>query len=187
MFVKLRFILLGLLVIVTSACHDGSHYSPMLLQNDLLTESGQIIPAGAYAVAIIDSPQEATLLMLRGMVGTGKVLLRQPHGCEQMSIRFVAGDFGGSGITVHKHPPVQLAIRNARAAQRLVDNQELVSEDYRIGQGNNDAMADIAILSGLQISHGFVLNPGKSFIADLFGTSMKPIACSTIASGAAVL
>ena len=67
------------------------------------TEAGQQIPAGAIGVVQIDAPRVATLLQLRGVMGSGTVILRSDdsHDCLTLPIRFVAGDFGGDGISAH--------------------------------------------------------------------------------------
>ncbi|WAP69878.1 hypothetical protein [Jiella pelagia] len=83
------------------------------------TEAGQQIPAGAYGVAQIDAPRVATLLQLRGVIGTGIAILRSDdsHDCLTVPIRFVAGDFGGDGISANATKPIRLILRSRRVAR----------------------------------------------------------------------
>ena len=146
------------------------------------TEAGQRIPAGAYGVAEIDAPRVATLLQLRGVMGTGIVVLRSndSHDCLTVPIRFVAGDFGGEGISANATKPIRLILRSQRVAIALAAGDDVVSDMYRIGSRKDDPDADIVIQSGLSESHGFVLNPGNSIIADIFGAAVIRTACSAL-------
>ena len=85
------------------------------------TEAGQHIPAGAFGVAYIDAPRVATLLQLRGVTGSGTVILKSDdsHDCLTIPIRFVAGDFGGEGISTNETHPIRLILRSPRVAERL--------------------------------------------------------------------
>lgn len=144
------------------------------------TEAGQLIPAGAFGIAQIENPRVATLLQLRGLTGRGIVILRsgENQDCVTLPIRFVAGDFGGDSISVHATSPIRLIIQTARVANALTNGHDVVSDMYRISSLRDDPTADIIIQSGLSESHGFVLNPGSSVIADIFGATASPAACS---------
>lgn len=144
------------------------------------TEAGQQIPAGAIGIAQIDAPRVATLLQLRGVMGRGTVILRsdESHDCLTLPIRFVAGDFGGDGISSHATSPIRLIIQATRVANALTEGDDVVSDMYRISNLEDDPDADIIIQSGLSESHGFVLNPGSSVAADIFGTTVSHTACS---------
>ena len=146
------------------------------------TEAGQQIPVGAYGVAQIDAPRVATLLQLRGVMGTGIVILRSDdsHDCLTVPIRFVAGDFGGEGISANATKPIRLILRSRRVARALAAGEDVVSDMYRIGSLKDDPDADIIIQSGLSEGHGFVLNPGSSILADVFGAAVSRTACSAI-------
>ncbi len=146
------------------------------------TPAGQTIPAGAQGVVLIDSPREATLLMLRGMSGSGDAILRDADNrdCLTTPIRFVAGDFGGNSITAHTAKPIRLILRSVRVARALANGQDIVSDMYRVGSARNDPEADIIIESGLSDSHGFVLNPGSSILADIFGADIRRTPCSAL-------
>ena len=144
------------------------------------TATGQQIPAGAIGIALIETPRVAKLLKLRGVMGTGTVTLRSDtsQDCLTLPVRLVAGDFGGDGISIHKTSPIRLIIRSQRAADALAGGDDVVSDMYRISSQVNDPKADIIIQSGLSDSHGFVLNPGSSLVADVFGTTASHTACS---------
>lgn len=144
------------------------------------TESGQQIPAGAIGIARIDTPRVATLLQLRGVTGRGTVILRSGGSldCLTLPIRFVAGDFGGDSISARSAEPIRLILQTTRVADALAAGNDVVSDMYSISTLTDDPNADIIIQSGLNESHGFVLNPGNSVVADLFGTTASHTACS---------
>ncbi|MGB8622183.1 MAG: hypothetical protein WCD16_05135 [Paracoccaceae bacterium] len=144
------------------------------------SEAGHQIPAGAYGVAFIDAPRVATLLQLRGVTGSGTVILKSDgsHDCLTFPIRFVAGDFGGEGISSNETHPIRLILRSPRVAGALAAGDDVVSDMYRISAQLDDPEADIIIQTGLSESHGFVLNPGSSIVADIFGAATSRIACS---------
>jgi hypothetical protein len=146
------------------------------------TEAGQHIPAGAFGVAYIDAPRVATLLQLRGLTGSGTVILKSDdsHDCLTIPIRFVAGDFGGEGISTNETDPIRLILRSPRVAGALAAGDDVVSDMYRISAQLDDPEADIIIQTGLSESHGFVLNPGSSIVADIFGAATSRVACSEI-------
>lgn len=146
------------------------------------TEAGQHIPAGAIGVVQIGAPRVATLLQLRGVMGSGVVILRsdESRDCLTLPIRLVAGDFGGDGISAHAIGPIRLIIRTARVANALADGDDVVSDNYRVSSAKDDPDADIIIQGGLSESHGFVLNPGSSVVADIFGTTTSHTACSEL-------
>lgn len=146
------------------------------------TESGQQIPAGAYGVAYIDAPRVATLLQLRGVTGSGTVILKSDdsHDCLTVPIRFVAGDFGGEGISASATHPIRLILRSPRVAGALAVGDDVVSDMYRISAQLDDPEADIIIQSGLSENHGFVLNPGSSIVADIFGATISRTVCTEL-------
>lgn len=146
------------------------------------TEAGQQIPAGAYGIARIDTPRVATLLQLRGVMGSGIVIIKSDdsHDCLTVPIRFVAGDFGGEGISANATRQIHLILRSPRAAKALAAGDDVVSDMYRISTQLDDPEADIIIQSGLSESHGFVLNPGSSIVADIFGAVASRTECSEL-------
>ncbi|SDF89569.1 hypothetical protein SAMN04488117_108150 [Celeribacter baekdonensis] len=146
------------------------------------TVAGQEIPAGAYGVAYIDAPRVATLLQLRGVTGRGTVIVKSDdsHDCLTIPIRFVAGDFGGEGISTSETHPIRLILRSRRVAGALAAGDDVVSDMYRVSAQMDDPEADIIIESGLSESHGFVLNPGRSVVADIFGAATSRTACSEL-------
>lgn len=146
------------------------------------TGTGQQIPAGALGVVLIDALREATLLQLRGITGSGDVILRSGDNrdCLTLPIRFVAGDFGGNTISAHSAQPIRLIIRSTRVAKALAHGVDVISDMYRIGSAEDDPDTDIVIQTGLSRSHGFVLNPGNSVLADILGAKTSRIACSEV-------
>lgn len=146
------------------------------------TKTGEQIPAGAFGVVQINAPRVATLLQLRGVAGRGTALMRSAdsHDCISLPIRFVAGDFGGESISVHTSKPIRLIIQTTKVFRALARGEDVVSDMYRVSSLTNDPKADIIIESGLSDSHGFVLNPGTSIAADLFGAKANRTACSEL-------
>ena len=146
------------------------------------SETGQLIPSGALGVIQIETPRVATLLQLRGVMGSGVVVLRSDKSgdCLTLPIRFVAGDFGGDGISAHIATPIRLIIQTERVAKALAQGDDVVSDNYRISSMSDDADADIIIKSGLSGSHGFVLNPGNSVVSDIFGTTPSHTSCAEL-------
>ena len=146
------------------------------------TEGGQKIPAGAYGVVQVDTPRVATLLQLRGVMGRGTAIMRSEDNqeCLSLPIRFIAGDFGGDNISAHTTKSIRLIIQTAAVSKALARGDDIVSDMYRISSQMNDSSADIIIESGLSDSHGFVLNPGTSVVADIFGTTANRTNCSEL-------
>ncbi len=144
------------------------------------TETGEQIPAGAYGVVQIQTPRVANLLQLRGVMGRGIAIIRSndSHDCQSLQLRFVAGDFGGDSVSTHAAKPIRLVLRSARVSNALARGEDVVSDMYVISSQLNDFDADIIIESGLSESHGFVLNPGTSVVADVFGSTTSRLNCS---------
>lgn len=136
---------------------------------------------GSVALITIPDPQEASLLQLRGYAGAGTALLRIEGQCHSMPVRFVAGDFGGSRVSATQSGPIRLRITLASAVRALFDGHDLVSQDHGVIVGTAGQTADIVIESGLSAETGFVINPGESVWADLFGVKPMPVPCSNIA------
>ena len=98
-----------------------------------------------------------------------------------LPIRLVAGDFGGDDISIQGTSPIRLILRSARVADALADGDDVVSDMYRVSSRQDDDDADIIIQSGLSESHGFVLNPGGSVVADVFGATEPHGVLGTVA------
>ncbi|SNT39525.1 hypothetical protein SAMN04488078_11361, partial [Antarctobacter heliothermus] len=122
-------------------------------------------------------------------MGSGIVNLKSDdrHDCLTVPIRFVAGDFGGEGISSSATKPIGLFIQSPRVASALAGGDDVVSDMYRISTQPDDPEADIIIQSGLSESHGFVLNPGSSILADIFGAATSRTACSELQAKGALL
>lgn len=146
------------------------------------TEAGQEIPVGAFGIVQIDSPRVANLLQLRGVVGRGTAIIRsgESRDCLSLSLRFVAGDFGGNSVSTHAAEPIRLILQSASVSNALARDEDVVSDMYTISSQIGDADADIVIESGLSESHGFVLNPGTSVVADVFGSTTSRLSCSEL-------
>jgi len=142
------------------------------------TSQGQEIPTGALGVVIVEGAREASLLQLRGIAGSGVALLRNSdsHDCLSVPLRFVAGDFGGDSIVVTRAGTIRLTINDAGIVQALIAGQDIVSDHYRVGTTRDD---QIAIQEGLTVKHGFVLNPGKSMLAEILGADVSQVECVT--------
>ncbi len=159
---------------------DRQAISPTLIA--VQTETGQQIPAGAYGIVQIQTPRVANLLQLRGVTGRGIAIMRSDdnHDCQSMQLRFVAGDFGGDSVSTHAAKPIRLILQSARVSNALARGEDVVSDMYVISSQMNDPDADIIIEAGLSESHGFVLNPGTSVVADVFGSTPSRLSCSEL-------
>jgi hypothetical protein len=179
---SLRTALIALLVGAGAAtAQEGDRLPDLPTTPAVETEAGHQIPAGAFGVVRIDAPREASLLKLRGVAGSGEVVLRgdDSRDCMMLPVRFVAGDFGGSAISTRSAEPICLILRSARVARALAEGEDVVSDMYSVGS-IDDPDADIVIQSGLSESHGFVLNPGASVVADVLGVATSHTPCSQI-------
>lgn len=127
------------------------------------------IPEGALGVVHINRPREMTMLQLRGMAGSGSALLRLGDGCVSIPLRFVAGDFGGDSFSAHRAPPIRIAIQSQEALDTLLEGDDLVSDSFEVSTVLGSPEADLVLLAGLTAQHGFVINPGRSLIDDVFG------------------
>lgn len=150
------------------------------MKSAIQTEAGQIIPSNDFGVVDIEKPRVASLLQLRGIIGYGTIALRTSGnlGCATIPIRFIASDFGGDDISTDMAQPIKLLIRSERVVQAIRNGKDIVSDMYRISTNLTAHDADIVIQSGLSSSHGFVLNLGKSVLADIFGTTLIRTNCT---------
>tara|TARA_R110000744_G_scaffold326656_2_gene432442 strand:+ start:200 stop:736 length:537 start_codon:yes stop_codon:yes gene_type:complete len=166
------FIAILVFISISANAHDAA----------VQTRVGRTVPAEALGIVVIEAPRQASLLQLRGMAGEGKVILRSDdrQDCLTFPIRFVAGDFGGSDISVHSAQQVRLVLKSRRVTEALARGDDVVSDMYRVSSHEDDARADILIQTGLSDSHGFVLNPGSSILEDLVGVKTRRTDCSEL-------
>ncbi len=145
------------------------------------TGAGRDIPAGAFGFLLIERPREVTLLALRGIGGRGRVVIRtdEPGVCLTLPVRFVAGDFGGESISGHLAEPIHFIIRSREVAMALAKGRDVVSDGYTVSAGM-DPGADIVLRSGLDESFGFVINPGRNILGDIFGVRAKRVPCRLV-------
>ena len=129
----------------------------------------------------VPAPRQGTLLHLRGMVGKGVAVMRlsSDRGCARLGLRLVAGDFGGM-TNESWGEPVRLEIRSSSIVTQLMRGIEVISDEIRVSTDPADPMAEIVIHSGMQADTGFVLNPGTSPLANIFGLPGRPVPCSTL-------
>lgn len=127
----------------------------------------------------IASPSVGSLLQLRGIAGKGVLTVRQESAdtCITVPIRLAAGDFGGTDIGIHSSAAIRLLIYSHDVADKLLSGDEIVSEDYDVTEQSDLRSGDIKIESGLNLSYGFVLNPGEWFWSSLFGLDERNGPC----------
>lgn len=150
-----------------------------ITRNEILTSAGPTIPAGAFGVLLIKRPRKVTLLSLRGYGGRGEVILRsdEPGTCLALPIRFVAGDFGGNSISGRLADPIHLVIKSRRVAKALARGYDIVSDAHRVS-GKMHPDAEMVLISGLDESSGFIINPGRNIFDDIFGADIQDINCN---------
>ncbi len=137
-------------------------------------------------VVYITSPKVGTLLQLQGIVGKGVFIVkstREEKGvetCLSAPIRVAAGGFGGASIGIRSSEAIQLVIYSSAVANRLLLDSEIFSEEYDVTVPSDARLGDIKIVSGLNLSHGFVLNPVEWSWSSLLGTSKESVACDVM-------
>lgn len=124
--------------------------------------------SAAIAEITFPAPRSASLLQLRGFVGSGTALFRIDGVCSRMDVRLVAGDFLGDSLGVSGGGPVHIRVVDVAAVRKLYMGGDLVSEHKEDG---------IEIVSGLPAGTGFVINAGSSIIEDIFGVSAVDFQC----------
>ncbi|MGI3183913.1 hypothetical protein [Nioella aestuarii] len=129
----------------------------------------------------IEQVHTGTLLQLRGMAGRGQATLRlsERDRCITIPLRFVAGDFGGRAPTRHPTGLVRLALLEPALVRAMVNGQDIVSDMFAVGT-ESTSNSDIRILSGIEESFGFVLNPGLNIWAEIFGPRSVPSSCEPL-------
>ncbi len=150
-------------------------------REEVITSAGQNIPAGAFGFLLVDRPREVNLLALRGKAGSGKVILRtdQPGLCLNIPVRFVAGDLGGESIKGHLAEPIHFVITSRQVARDLAKGRDVVSDMYSVSD-HMEPDADIVLQSGLDAGFGFVINPGRNILEDVFWMKARPVSCQSI-------
>ena len=148
-------------------------------QPALMTKSGIIVPEGSRGVVHLRNAKMGTLLHLRGLAGSGKVILRSdtPGRCLQAPVDLVAGDFGGNQIGIRSTGPIQLALYSERVVNAVRRGDEIASDDFFVGTNLDGKTSDLVILQGLSPDYGFIIDPGTGFLDYLFGVRFRTIPC----------
>jgi len=170
-------------IISTTAAHADRrpNTDAIATRQNIATSAGYDIPAGAFGFVSIARPREVNLLQLRGIAGSGQVVLRtdEPGVCIMFPIRFVAGDIGGERITGHLAEPIHFVLKSRRVAKALARGRDVISDEYTVST-HSHAGADIILHSGLDESFGFVINPGRNILGDIFGVRTDRLPCQNI-------
>jgi hypothetical protein len=148
---------------------------------EVSTSAGRNIPAGAFGFLLVERPREVNLLALRGIAGAGKAILRtdRPGLCLSIPVRFVAGDLRGQSINGHLADPIHFVITSRQVARSIATGRDVVSDMYSVSD-QIDSDADIVLKSGLDAGFGFVINPGRNIMGDIFGVSARPVSCQRV-------
>lgn len=147
-------------------------------RQDIATSAGHDIPAGAFGFVSVARPREVTLLQLRGLAGSGQVVLRtdEPGVCLTLPIRFVAGDFDSDTIKGRRAEPIHVVLKSREVARALARGRDVVSDDYTVSNHSRSG-TDIVLQSGLDENFGFVINPGRNILGDIFGVRADRLPC----------
>lgn len=129
------------------------------------------------ATITIPSPRSANLLQLRGIGGRGTALLQVGGVCHSMPVRLVAGDFEGRQANLRDREPIVLELRDPELIQALSRGVDIVSDEAIVSADPTDHEASIVLLSGLAEGTGFVINPGRTLVSDIFGARRSTISC----------
>ena len=139
-------------------------------------------PVRDIAVINIPHPKEGNLLMLRGIAGQGTALFRINSACRTMPVRFVAGDFSGEHIDVGRTGSIRIVITNPKVMRELLAGRDLVSDMVRVSSDAKDQGADLYLAKGLSADTGFVINPGRNLLADMFGSRKTDVDCASLST-----
>lgn len=133
-------------------------------------------------IAVIDipHPKEGNLLMLRGLVGKGTASFRVNGACRSMPVRFVAGDFSGQRVDLGNSKSIRVVITASNVVRDLLAGKDLVSDMVRVTSDPVDKAADLYLAKGLSADTGFVINPGRSLLADIFGARKTDVECASL-------
>ena len=179
---KLRIAVLLTSALASTAFADApSNTDAIATRHQVSTSAGHDIPAGAFGFLLVERPREVNLLALRGIAGSGKAILRtdQPGLCLNIPVRFVAGDLGGQSINGHLADPIHFVITSRQVARSIAKGWDVVSDMYSVSdQIGSDA--DIFLQSGLEAGFGFVINPGRNILGDIFGVKARPVSCQSV-------
>ncbi|MEM6507788.1 MAG: hypothetical protein AAF711_20320 [Planctomycetota bacterium] len=129
------------------------------------------------ATITIPKPRSANLLQLRGIGGRGTALLQVGGACHSMPVRLVAGDFEGRQANLRDQDPIVLELRDPELVQALSRGVDIVSDEATVSADLTDHEASILLLSGLAEGTGFVINPGRTLVSDIFGARMSAVSC----------
>ena len=61
----------------------------------------------------------------------------------------------------------------------MAKGRDVVSDMYSVSD-QVDPEADILLQSGLDEGFGFVINPGRNILGDIFGVWVKPVSCQHV-------
>lgn len=135
------------------------------------------LPPGVLGLVQVSRPREMTMLQLRGMAGSGSALLRLDDGCISIPLRFVAGDFGGDSFSARRAAPIRIAIQSQDVLDALLEGDDVISDMVEVSTVLGAPGADLVLLGGLTAQHGFVINPGRSLVDDIFGVQGVYVPC----------
>lgn len=141
-------------------------------------DASSALRSNSVALVEVPEPRQGRLLHLRGIVGRGTIEFRIDGACSEMPVRFVAGDFAGREPGERLGGAIQILITSPDLIGDLMAGVDIVSDTVRVGLDPNDGSADVIIMSGLPPETGFVLNPGRSVLADVFPKRPTPVTCA---------
>ena len=178
---RLAAVLIGALAADAAQADAAPNTDAIATRQEVSTSAGQNIPAGAFGFLLVNRPREVNLLALRGIAGSGKAILRtdQPGLCLNIPVRFVAGDLGGESINGHLADPIHFVFTSRQVARSIAKGRDVVSDMYSVSD-KIGSDADIVLQSGLDVSFGFVINPGRNILGDIFGVRAKPVSCQSV-------
>lgn len=178
---RLVAVLIGAFAALSAQAEAVRDTDAIATRKEVSTSAGQNIPAGAFGILLVERPREVNLLALRGKAGSGKAILRtdQPGLCLNIPVRFVAGDFGGESINGHLADPIHFVITSRQVAKDLAKGRDVVSDMYSVSD-HMSPEADIVLQSGLGAGFGFVINPGRNILEDIFWFKARPVSCQSV-------
>jgi hypothetical protein len=145
-----------------------------------------VAPYIKNASAVIYAPglAQGTLFQLRGAVGSAWFTRKDVDGnwCDVSRMRLITGDFGGNTVGVSRSEPVVLIALNSAIASSLASGQDIVSGDFDLLDIDQAVVrgldgVDILVAGSADVGNNYILNPGRSFLNDIFGASSTRNEC----------
>jgi len=136
----------------------------------------------ANAIIYLPKLRWGSLFQLRGGFGRAALSIRdQNKWCGTAPVRVLLGDFNGMKTNTSNKPDVILIlIMNAEITKKLTLGIDITGDDYSTSSfslSGRNTDTDLIMVGMDDYDSGLILNPGSSFLNDLFGTQYENLPC----------